>query len=474
MHCGTTEKFVEADVPELAPAVTRALSEFIADGDETPLDEDLRELARLHILDTIAAVVVCRDLAASRMARSFATAHSGGIDGGATIPGARERAALLDAVFAGAVTAHAAEINDFSPTSLVQPGASVVPTVLCVSQVRGLNGEAMLRAVVKGYELACRMTRALGLQNLQLAGMSTHSVGGTFGAAAAAASLMRLPAEQVGDVLSCCTQQMSGSRQWLLDVHHIEKAFVFAGMPARNGLHAALLVEAGFIGVPNCLDRAGSWVDSMPFTRVGSDLDRNYLVARLGERYELPRVAFKRYASGGPTQAAIQGLSELLRTVDVSRIETIRVLIPSQHAAAFAVAEMPNLNLPYLFALVALDGRLDFHAAQSRERMLNDPAVRAFMRRVTVERDPDSKSIVETKRSARVEITLTDGTKCRVCVASAKGHPDSPMWRADVEAKALELMAPVLGVERARRIVAVSRDFEELERAGDLLEMMAA
>ena len=93
-----------------------------------------------------------------------------------------------------------------------------------------LAKEQVLRAVICGYELAGRMPKALGIDNLRKAGIANHGIGPLFGTAAAAASIMAHSEAQIADVLTYCAQQASGSWQWLLDVEHIEKSFVFAAM----------------------------------------------------------------------------------------------------------------------------------------------------------------------------------------------------------------------------------------------------
>src|SRR4029077_6342315 len=100
---------------------------------------------------------------------------------------------------------------------------------------------------VVGYELTCRIPKTLGVSNLRdRLGLANHGVGPVFGAAGAAASIMRLREERIPDLLSYCAQQASGSWQWLLDVDHVEKAFVFSGMPGGNGGRAGVPAEAAF------------------------------------------------------------------------------------------------------------------------------------------------------------------------------------------------------------------------------------
>jgi 2-methylcitrate dehydratase PrpD len=448
------------------PLLTAPLSQYIARSATTTLPEEIRELGRRHILDTIASTVACRDLQAAVLARNYAAASTGG--GPVTILATRERASLVDAVLASATTGHAAEINDFCPSAYTQPGPPVLSTALCLGAQRKINGAALLNAVVVGYELTCRIPKALGVSNLRdRLGLANHGVGPVFGAAAAAASLMRLPEERIPHLLSYCAQQASGSWQWLLDTDHVEKAFVFAGMPARNGLQAALLVESGFTGVANCLDVPGGWMMSGMFTGPGSDAKRAYLIEDLGRRFELPLVGYKRYPTGGPAQAGVEGMLQMITRVDRREIDRVHIAMP-ERADAFANASMPALNLPYLCSIIILDGRLDFSAAHSSARKDGDPTVRAIMSRVEVVHDASQERDPRVE-SARVTVTLRDGRREEIFIEEVSGFPTHPMTHDEVEQKALELMSPKLGDAAARRIV---QRVWALERVTDVSELV--
>ena len=459
----------------LEPRVTPALSRFLATSPTAPIPEDVREAGRLHILDTLASVVACRDLEPAVLARRFAQQQSGEPRGNAaTILGTRSTAALIDAVFASAMTGHAAEINDFIPSAFVQPGPPIVAAAVALAEQRGASGEAVLRAVLAGYELASRVPKALGLRNLYRSGLANHGIGPVFGVAAAAASIIRLPEDRVPALLSYCSQQAAGSWQWLLDVEHVEKAFVFAGFGARAGLQAALFAELGFTGVRDNLDQPGGFLDQGVFKGPGSDLDRAKLIDGLGERWEMPHVAFKRYPTGGPTQPAVEGLLKLLPELRAETTEAVRIEMPGRWEA-FRDAEMPALNLRYLAAIILIDRRLDFVSAQSLERMRTDAAVHALMSRVEIAHDPAQETPPGQPRaeSARVIVTDRAGARREVFVPYVLGYPSHPMGRADVEAKAGELMTPRLGAARAREVIARCREIENLKAGGDLARLIA-
>jgi 2-methylcitrate dehydratase PrpD len=455
---------------EPSAALTAELCRFIAGSATADWPEDVLELGRRHILDTIASIVVCGDRESARLARAFAMRQSADVRNGAPILGTRLRASLSDAVFASAMTAHGAEINDFCPSAFVQPGPAVVSAALCVAAVDHTPGAALLRAVIAGYELTCRLPKALGINHGRQLGYSSHGYGPVFGTAATVASLRRFPESTVNHMLSYCAQQMSGSLQWLLDVGHVEKSFVFAGMPARNGVHAALLAEAGFTGVPDSLEAKGGWLTSRMFKSEGSDFDPGYLVEALGVRFEMPLVAYKRYPVGGPTQPVVQAMLELAARVRAEQVERIEIEMPGA-VRAFANAEMPALNLPYLCSVILLDGELSFEMADSLERRSTDLAVQQLMTRVAVVHDPRQEA-VPRKESARVTIRLQDGRSETVFVEHVRGYPTNPMTHEDVEAKARTLMTPVLGRAKADALIELAFDIDALPDAGVLAPAM--
>ena len=85
------------------------------------------------------------------------------------------------------------------------------------------------------YDICCRITRALGIEQLFYENSrSTHAIGGTFGAAAAGASILGLSEDKARAALSYAAQQASGITSWQRDAEHVEKTFDFAGMPARR------------------------------------------------------------------------------------------------------------------------------------------------------------------------------------------------------------------------------------------------
>jgi 2-methylcitrate dehydratase PrpD len=447
------------------PVITEPLAKYIAESQSVSIPDDIRELAKRHILDTFVSMVVSSHLKPARLARNFALFNGGQADT-AHLLTTNQTTTLLDAIFANAVTAHAAEINDFCPSAFVQPGPPIVSTVFAIGETRGASGDEMLRAVVTGYELACRFPKALGTTNLQTAGLSSHGVGPTFGSGAAAASLLKIPESAIGYVLAYCVQQASGSFNWLRDKEHMEKAFLFAGMPARNGASAALMVDQGFTGVKDPFQGTPNWLLSSIFIGLDSDLNLHKLIHNLGREFQLPLVGFKRYPVGGPTQAGVEGLMQIIKKIDRHSIIKIDIKMPG-NIKAFSEADMPALNLPYLAAVILEDGDLSFDMAQSEERKASE-SIQEKMRLVTLSHDPAQEREPRVE-SARVEVILKSGEQDQVFIQHVLGFPERPMSRQDVEAKAKSLATPVLGREQTEKLI---ETIWNLDRLPDIREVI--
>jgi 2-methylcitrate dehydratase PrpD len=253
------------------------------------------------------------------------------------------------------------------------------------------------------------------------------------------------------------------------DEEHIEKAFVFAGMPSRNGATAALLVHHGFTGNADALQGSPGWLESTVFVGLESDMDRNKLIDGLGEIFEMPLVAYKRFPVGGPTQPTVEAMLALVKKINPNDVEHIEIKMPGK-PEIFANARMPALNLPYLCSVILEDGKLDFHAAQSHERF-HSPSIREKMQRVSVLYDGSMETEPRTE-PAKVTITLKDGNSVDHYVEHVLGFPTRPMSHDDVEDKALELIVPVIGERRARILINTVWDIDKLNDISGIIPML--
>jgi 2-methylcitrate dehydratase PrpD len=442
------------------------LSSYMADAGGRPLPEEAVEKTKQHILDTFAAMVSGADLAPGRFAIHFARDHSA--EKIATVAASDVVCGAIEAAFSNAMLAHSDETDDSHAPSESHPGASVVPAALASGEQFHIDGMRFLRAVTLGYDVGTRFTMTVGVGAFQTAThMSTHALAGNFGSAAAAGCAAALNQQQMRWLIDYASQQASGIKTWQRDTDHIEKAFLFAGMPARNGVTAALLVQAGATGVDDVLSGQDNFLaDYAP------QADPGKLIDKLGERYEVTRTNIKKWTVGSPIQAPLDALEIILkrRPFEPDQVRQVIVRVATSEASLVTNREMPDICMQHMIAVMLLDKTASFKAAHDKARM-QEPAVLKQRAKVQLIPDPELESHLPA-REAMVEVTLTDGTRLSETVKAVRGTAENPMPREEVIAKARDLMTPVLGRERCEKLIQTTMSLEGLKSVLDLRPLL--
>ncbi len=423
----------------------RTLSAYIARAPRRALPAAVIERAKHHLLDTLSAMVSGSQLLPGRKAIEFATVQGGAPE--ACVIGSRIVTSAINAALANGMHAHADETDDTYYLSLVHPGCSIVPAALAMAERGRAGGTALLRAMVLGYDVCARVSHALGVERFRSAGHSTHSFGGMFGSAAAAAALAGLNADRVRYLLSYTAQQASGLSCWARDTEHVEKAFDFGGMPARNGVTAAIMAAMSFTGVEDVLSG-----DRGFFHAYGGHAQPGRLVAGLGREFEIMNTSIKRWAVGYPIQAPLDAVANLIAKhgVKAGDVERVVVTIDEQGARTVNQRRMASINIQHLVALMLNDGEITFASAHDEARV-RDPAVLKLKNRIEL---LGSAAFMRTRTTqAIVEIATRDGRRLRHHTKAVRGTAANPMPRAEVEAKSLDLLVPVIGARRARKLI---------------------
>ena len=427
--------------------VMATLSNYMAQARNRALPDEVAEQAKQHILDTLAAAISGADLPPGRAAIGFAKAHRG--DQVSTIVASSLLCGAIEAALINGVLAHSDETDDSHPPSLSHPGCAVVPAALATAEQFRVNGVQFMRAVALGYDVGTRLCITLGGAKFQTEShRSTHALAGIFGAASAAGSCASLTAQQMRWLVDYSAQQASGIAAWQRDTEHIEKAFVFAGMPARSGVTAALLVQSGWTGVEDILSGADNFLVAF-----NPQADPMQLVEKLGERYEVTRTNIKKWTVGSPIQAPLDALERLLKahSLAVDQVKNVTVRLATPEAAIVNNREMPDICLQHMVAVMLIDRTVSFHSAHDRARM-QDLGVLRLRAKVNLVADQELDRLLP-RRVAVVEITLTDGKTLSERVDDVRGTAENPMTRDEVVAKCRDLINPVLGALRSAKLI---------------------
>lgn len=434
-------------------AATKALSAYVASAVRRPLPDEVVEKAKHHLLDTIAAMISGSRLLPGQMAHRYIAQQGGPKE--ASVMASRLRVSVVNAALANGMLAHADETDDSHAPSRNHPGCAVIPAAFAMAESRKASGEALLRAIVLGYDVAARVNFALDADAYAMAFRSTHSTGGSFGAGAAAGCLLDLDEQEVRYLLSFCAQQASGVGCNVRDTDHIEKAFDFGGMPSRNGATAATMIAAGFTGVDDVFSGERNFFDAFAINP-----KPELLAEGLGERYEIMGTNIKKWSVGSPAQSALDALTAIMKThgVKPDRIAAITVHLPTRSARTVDDAPMPDINVQHLMSVMLCDGELTFHMAHDYARM-SAPEIVAMKKKISL-RGSEELMVARPRRQAIVEVETTDGRKFSHRTIAVRGTADNPMERREVEDKARDLIAEVLGKRRANDIIRTIGSFE--------------
>jgi 2-methylcitrate dehydratase PrpD len=430
------------------------LSAYMSAAGARALPADAAEQAKHHLLDSLAAMISGSQLPPGEAAQRHIRSYGG--RGVATIVGTTLTTSPIDAALANGVMAHADETDDSHNASRSHPGCAVIPAALAVGEEFGVDGARFLRAVTLGYDVGTRVVMAMGGYSFgSESSFATHSIAGTFCASAAAACIADLDSRQMRWVLDYAAQQSSGIRAWRRDPDHIEKAFVFGGMPARNGVTSALVVQSGWTG----LDDIFSGPDNF-FAAYAPEAQPERLVQGLGERYEIAQTDIKKWTVGSPIQGPLDAIEAIRakRPFEADQVKRLTVRLAPNVAAVVDDREIPNIWLQHMVAVMLLDKTVSFSAAHDNARM-QDPAVLRQRAKINLVHDVDLDQFLPV-RVAIVEIQLSDGTKLLERVEAVRGTPRNPMSRTEVIDKAQDLIAPVVGHENSERLITTVYEIE--------------
>jgi 2-methylcitrate dehydratase PrpD len=448
--------------------VTVALANYISGTLDRELPAPVVAKTKMHVLDTVAAMV-----SGSRLKAGVAAArYIDGLGGKpqATVVGTAILTSTVNAALANGMAAHGDETDDSHLKARFHPGCGIVPAALATAESAGRSGNDLLRAVALGYDIGARSIYSLGFGALYTERHSTHTLATTFGAVAAAAAMLRLNPVQVRHAISFAAQQGSGVPYWERDREHIEKAFDFGGMGARNGVSAATMVASGMTGIDDPLSG-----DKNMFTALGGDKpEPGELTAELGKRFEIIDTSIKKWCVGSPLQSVLDCVAELLKdpAVRAGQVKRIVVDMPADRLHIVDNKTIPDICLQHLVALMIVDGGAGFDSVHDFARM-TDPKVLAI--RKLVEAVPNKELVTAVPaRQAIVKIETQDGRSLSHRTYEVRGTPGNPMDQSEVDAKALDLMAPIIGEGRAKELIAAIGNLDRFGPVAGLRRLLQA
>lgn len=393
------------------------------------------------VLDAFGAAIGATDSPVARMTRDVALAETS--DGPATLIGHGARTGAQAAALANGTAIHALDYDDLLPAMGGHPTAPVLPAAVAVAEELGLGGQELLLAVVAGIETEARVGTALGTTH-SARGFHTTGTAGTIGAAAAVASLLRLPADRVQAALAIAASSASGLKA---NFGTMTKP-LHAGKASAAGLLAARLAAAGVTASEVGLTERRGMLAAM-----SEAPEPDALLVPFGRPWHVEATLFKFHSSCFLTHATIDAALALRADgLDPRDVESVEVVVPPGHLDVCAIPE-PQTGTEGKFSL-RFTTALALHSGATDESRFTDTTVR----------DPDLvalRDLVDVRTveeiglfGGRITVRTRDG---RTLYAESDSRTPRRKPSADEQVSVLHqkfdgLVGPVLGPDATARL----------------------
>lgn len=327
---------------------------------------------------------------------------------------------------------HILEVDDIHRASVVHTGCVTVPAVLALAAEHELSGDLLLKAVLFGFEAACRVGMAVGPAHYRI--WHNTATCGPFGSAMAAATLLDLDEEAAMNALGNAGTQSAGVWEFLKT--GAMSKHLHAGRAAEAGVVAAELAVQGFTGPPAILEGSTGF-----FAAACPDPDPDAVLRDPDAPWQVHLTSIKPWPSCRHTHPAIDAALSLADQIDVSTVESIAV---ETYGAAIDVCDRPVANsayeakfsLQHCVAAALQRGKVDFSAFDETARK----EAAALALKVEVSAGGDYATSYPAAWGAGISVATGDGQCFEASAPECRGDPDAALSDDEMIEKARDLI----------------------------------
>jgi len=449
---------------------TATLAGYVAGLKFEDIPPDVAERAKALTLDFLgSAIRARRDAESTPSLLKMLEGLSLDGKGDATVFGDNRTWTPVAAALLNGALGHSLDFDDTLSDASLHPSAPVVPAAFAVGELVGASGRDVLTAIVAGYEVCCRLGKALDPTSHYARGFHPTATAGTYGAAAAAAKLFGLSQRQIISAFGVSGSQAAGSLQFLMNGAWNKRYQV--GAAAMNGVIAATLARNDFVGAIESIEGKHGLL-----TGYTDDPHPDRAVAGLGTIFETMKIGVKPYPSCRYTHAALDAIIALRREHNLTPSQIKRVEVGLHRNGITLTGDAATKRHPrsivggqfsmYFTGAVALDqgsfGWDDYDR-------LGDRTIDTLADRFEVVQDDRLEIGRKHPFGARVSITTHDGAHERLN-ADPSGEPNSFPDAKAMQQKFLTLARPILN-GRAEQLADAILSLERFDRVGQATQL---
>jgi 2-methylcitrate dehydratase PrpD len=342
-------------------------------------------------------------------------------------------------------------MDDGHRFAALHPGTVIIPAALAAAEMSGTTTKELIAGVVAGYEVMIRIGMAINPSSLNR-GFHTTGITGPFGAAAAAANIMKLGSEEIIGALGLAGLQGSG----LLQVNHdVEGAKVKPISPARaamSGLLSCILAQKGAKGPLNIFEGEDGFLKA-----ITDEVKTDLLTRDLGREFEICNTYLKFYAACRHAHACIDAAMEAFHQsqIDIAEINKISI---ETYPAAIRLAGITDVttpsaarfSIPFSVALALI--KKDAGADKYSEENIKNERIQSLSKKVELSIGEKWEKLYPNKRGSSVHILDNQNRMWSSEVDLAKGEPENPASWEELYSKFLNNATLLLSEKDTRKL----------------------
>ena len=365
------------------------------------------------------------------------------------------------AAFANGSASHSLDFDDLHNPSIIHLATVVIPPAFALAQAEHKSGQELLTAVVAGYEVGARVGESVQPESYFY--WHTTATAGTFGAGAAAGSILGLDKQDMRNCLGSAGTQAAGLWEFLKE--GAMSKTLHAGKSSQAGVLSAYLAQAGFTGASQIMEGVKGFCRAMV-----KEPKLEKLTEGLGSgNYKIDENSFKPYACCKHSHAAIFAIISLCKEHGLSMIDVAQIRLHVNNITEFLINNSaPNnpygckFSIQYCVAGAVKYGKMGVE--EFAPELIGAQDVRELMQHVEIIKDPAIEAIFAqdpAKLATKVEIVTKTGQGYSMLVEYPKGDPPNPMTWEDTVEKFRSLVQPVYGTVRTEKLVTLIDGLEQ-------------
>jgi 2-methylcitrate dehydratase PrpD len=422
-------------------------------------------------LHALASALLGSQTESSKQALALLLDEEAGVKKGATVWVNRSTLTASGAAFVNSEMAYSGGKWD-TFRMLTHPGTSILPAALAAAESSAATGREFIAAIAAGYEVSNRMSAEF-IPTVMARGFHAGPVFGIFGAAVAAAKILRLSEDEITAAIGLCVN-LAGS--------NLESRGLREGVAVRNGLLAVALARQGARGRETALEGPAGFYHAFAGNNEGrlthsftGLLETNLadITNGLGSEWLFLETLYRIYSIPGYNLAHIDLTARLceehgIRHQDIERIEAITNWMETQYPSPAFPTQREDLPGP------ARRGSTRFYAAYGA-------VARGFP---MLSNTPDPPEVLELANRVaiipsnsrplfgpRITVTLKNGRSY-----TADGTGREFIWDFDEEVRRIRPITPGLPIPESQfdELIEAARRLDALERADRLVTLTLA